>query len=247
MINRFRTYSKTLLNICLPHYCLSCAYPIQSDYQGLCATCWSKTDFISHSYCSQCGYPFDLDVGEDMLCGICLKGDMQVDYMRSIAHYTQTTQKLILQFKQADRLDILPYFTKHIQKTLKTYEHFDYIACVPTPFLRLLKRKYNPSALLALEISKKENKPFIYNLFTYKGFKAKAQKSLKRKQRFEHVKKIYAFNKKYKNCIQGKTILLVDDVCTTGATLNYLATLLKRHGAAKVFAVTVARVVLGEQ
>ena len=110
------------------------------------------------------------------------------------------------------------------------YKSFDLITCIPQNSHTLHHRGYNQSELIAKELSKLINVPFLKTL--HRTNDGARQATLNRAQRKENVKKCYtATNKTFNN----ETILLVDDVYTTGETANYCAKLLKGMGAKEVF------------
>ena len=103
------------------------------------------------------------------------------------------------------------------------------------------KRRYNQSAVLAEELGKRAGKQHLPDgLLRMRS--TVPQKGMSRKERRENVKGAFAVNGRYLTALPGKTVLLVDDVYTSGATLNECARTLKKHGAAKVFVLTIARV-----
>ena len=110
---------------------------------------------------------------------------------------------------------------------------------------RLKSRKFNQSILLAKEIEKKFNKKLYHNLII-RTKNTVTQASLKSKERSKNLKNAFAFNQKYSALIKDKKILLIDDVMTTGATLENCAKVLKKSGAKEVIVVVVAKRVFGQ-
>ena len=116
----------------------------------------------------------------------------------------------------------------------------DMLIPVPMTLLKRLKRKYNQAELLAMEISKHAKILYQPELL-YKSKNTSPQESLTKKQREKNLKNVFSIKEEY--AVQGKNIVLIDDVMTTGSTLNECAKILKIHGAKTVCAITIATVV----
>lgn len=116
----------------------------------------------------------------------------------------------------------------------------DFIVPVPLHFWRLVSRRYNQAALIAQSLAKETDKPVISNLLR-RTRATPSQGHLK--QRFRNVRRAFVLDPKYTEDVKGKTIVLVDDVYTTGATVRECAKVLMKSGAGKVHVLTLARVV----
>lgn len=125
-----------------------------------------------------------------------------------------------------------------IKKILKEKIKFDVITFVPIAKNRERKRGYNQSELLTKEVAKKFEKPLFDKFLKVKY--TKPQVGLSGKARRENLKNSFYINQKYKD-VFGKKVLLIDDVCTTGSTLNECARVLKKSGAKTIWAVVLAR------
>jgi ComF family protein len=120
-------------------------------------------------------------------------------------------------------------------------EQADYLIPVPLHARRLWMRRFNQSAVLAQELAKRTGRTCLPDGLIRLRHTV-PQKGLSRKHRTENVKGAFAVNGRYMNILKGKNALLIDDVFTSGATLNECARTLKRHGAENVFVLTIARV-----
>lgn len=184
--------------------------------------------------------PFDIPVGEETLCASCLSDEPPFESARAAMLYSDESKKLVLGFKHADRT--------HMAKALAIWMHraggellknCDALLPVPLHRQRLFERRYNQSGLLAQEIGKLTNKPVLVDALS-RVRDTPQQGHLKRKERQENVRG--AFAAKDKGLLAGKTLVVVDDVMTTGATVSECARVLLKAGAARVDVLALARV-----
>ena len=174
-------------------------------------------------------------------CQICEGNNFQFDKARSVFHFNKIIQNLIHDLKYDEMTKVAKFLgeqTASYLNRMQPFDRVDLIAPVPLHKVRKRERCFNQSELLTQEISELMNwkhKPHLIlrNRFT------KTQTKLDRKDRQKNVSGAFTLNIKFD--IQGKNILLVDDVFTTGATVNSISSLLKNNGAAKVYVLTIAR------
>lgn len=229
-----------LINVILPPRCLICGTCINSD-NSLCGDCFAKINFISSPYCIHCGRPLPSDVDGQYYCHKCLTSKDYFRLCRSAVKYDEFSKKLILDFKFLDRLENKTLLVNWLFLAGQDIfnEGIDVIIPVPLHYMRLFRRKYNQSAVLASGLSKLTGIPADYKSLQ-KIKHTTPQISCTGKQRIKNVKK--AFEVIHPQNIKGKHIVLIDDVYTTGATLTECAKALKKAGAKSVDALTVARV-----
>lgn len=230
---------KNLLNFVFPPQCPICKKRVQ-DTNNLCNECFSMIHFISTPYCEKCGRPFEFQITEELFCGVCLTKKQPFHKARAAFKYDDFSKKLILPFKHGDHIELTPLLTHLLLQAGKDlFPDIDIILPVPLHRFRLMKRKYNQAALLAKALSHHINKPFIAGvLLRIKS--TQSQGHLKKDKRKQNVAKAFAVTNN--QLILGKHILLVDDVLTSGATLNECAKVLKKAGAKQVSYLTLARV-----
>ena len=234
---------KRIIDGILPPRCLMCGSVVNSD-NSLCNECFSKINFVSRPYCKHCGMPFYKSIdNEDALCIHCLnpKNNDKFRMLRFGVEYDEFSKKIILDFKFLDHLENRKLLTNWLN--IAGVDIFDagvdLIIPVPLHFTRLLKRKYNQSAILAKELSLLRDVEVDYkSLRRHK--KTTPQVLCSGKERLKNVKK--AFEVVDIEKIKGKRIVLIDDVYTTGATLRECASVLLKGGAKSVDALTIARV-----
>ena len=229
-----------LTRLILPPVCPMCDRFVDEP-NTLCAKCFGKLNFITQPYCIKCGRPFEFDIKGEMMCAGCIKENPLYHSARSILVYDDGSKNLILPFKHADRTELSNLFGKFL---LRDYESMiadaDMIIPVPLYITRLLKRKYNQAALLAKYLSKKVNVAYEPNIL-YRKRNTVSQGHMSRKERYDNVKG--AFGIKSNKSVSGLKIILVDDVMTTGATINECTKILLKAGAEQVDVLTVARVI----
>ena len=230
-----------IFDILLPPRCLICKQTVYKQ-NGLCSECFNQIRFLSDQSCPVCGrpYTFPIEKGKSLVCGKCLTKPPKLMGLKAVFAYDDFSKALILPFKHADRTDIVPYLSKLMYQRGKDFlSECDYIIPVPLHWQRLMKRKYNQSALLAVAWEKLSNKPCL--LMVLKRNKKTASQGHKTKEeRKENIKGVFSVIKPER--IKGKSIVLVDDVYTSGATLNECANVLIKAGAKSVKALVIARV-----
>jgi ComF family protein len=229
-----------IFNYLLPPTCLNCS-AVVSQNGRLCAKCFSKINFIDGSVCDVCGAPFELEEEEQTICAACLKKMPKYDKSRSAVVYDVFSKDMILNFKYKDRTEAAPYFADWLLRAGKVFfenEKIDFIVPVPLHRFRFWKRKFNQAALLSKMVAKKTGIKVNYDdLQRVKNTVPQAK--LGRSQRKNNIKGAFRVRQKAK--IKDMNILIVDDIMTTGATINECAIELKKAGANKIFVLTIAK------
>ncbi len=214
--------------------------PSYKDF--LCSRCASSIRLLISPLCSVCGEPFKTPAGPDHICGRCLKNPPGYDTARSIFAYEDTIQTLIHRIKyqaQGYPLKALAQLAKpYVSEIVEGMEQPDLICPVPVHASRLRQRGFNQASALAYEIFDR-NAWWICPDILIKNRRTPPQVELSRQERLRNVKG--SFGVKDPSLIRRKNVLLFDDVFTTGATVSECARTLKKNGAERVFAVTIAR------
>lgn len=236
---------RRFLHLILPHRCFKCDV-ILEGYNGLCSTCWAGIHFISKPYCAQCGYPLEIHLGDGAICGQCAKGENALSHVRSLFVYDEMSKGLILKLKHGDALHSAPFYGEHLSDIAADVLEESQILCpVPLHWSRLLSRSYNQSHVLGKEIAKRRPRLDYLPRLLRRHRATESQGRLTTNQRFSNIQGSISLDKQQKNRIKGKRIVLVDDVMTSGATLNTCAKVLLRSGAERVDAITLGRVTRG--
>ncbi len=232
----------SLMELLFPASCLACGQPAaQFSEIMLCRSCLTEVKLIGEPLCSCCGRPFHNNSAEDHLCGLCLKGDYHFDMARALVHYRPPITTLISRFKYQGQTCCLKSF-KAIQQELHGLTELkqpDLIIPVPLHIKRLQKRGFNQALLLARAFYPDHLRLINFQVLERHRYTA-PQTGLNGRIRRHNLKN--AFRVIERKEVAGKSILLIDDVFTTGTTVNECAKALKRAGAKEVQVLTLARV-----
>jgi ComF family protein len=232
-----------VLNGLFPPLCIVCKARVGEPH-ALCANCWNAMSFIEGALCAACGAPFEVDPGGDTLCAACLAKPYDFDRARALLRYDDSSKPLILAFKYGDRLDHAPAFARWLERTGRALlADADLVVPVPLHRWRLLRRRYNQAAVLAGLLARAADRRHDPLALIRKRPTPSQGAMPSAKARRRNMLGAFLVPPGKVNAVRGRNILLVDDVLTTGATLNACARALKRAGAARVDAVTLARVV----
>jgi ComF family protein len=236
-------WKSTILDLLFPPLCIACREPGAST--GFCAACWSAIQFLDGPLCACCGIPFDVALADgihDMLCAVCLTRPPAFDKARAILRYDETSRAPILALKHADRLDLVPGFALWLERAGRSLiEDSDLIVPVPLHGLRLWRRRYNQAAELSRALSRRTELPVDTSVLVRS--RATPSQGAMPSARARRRNVLGAFKVPQKNRIAGRSVLVVDDVLTTGATADAAARALRRAGAKKVQVLALARVV----
>jgi len=227
------------LSTILPTHSLLTGKPDLSDEAEL----WGALEFIDAPCCDACGYPFEFEVGEGVLCGRCEAKHPAYDRARAAIRYNDESRKIVLDFKHGGRTDGLSFFAAQMSRAgRQILVHADVLIPVPLHSARLRKRRFNQAALLARSISKRAGVPYDTDaLLRAKNTPSQGTQSFIGRKR--NVAGAFLISRAKKPLIEGSRVVLIDDVQTTGSTLESCARTLKKAGAAQVDALTLMRVV----
>ena len=232
---------KTLATLLYPPQCLNCDVYIDADY-GLCPTCWAQTDFVIDHPCDACGRPLMGEAREGDLCDDCLVVSRVWSKGRAVMQYAGVGRSLVLSFKHGDRTDLAPVLGAWLAKSAAPLiDNGTLIAPVPLHWVRLLRRRYNQSLLLSHEVAKRTGAQHVCNLLT-RAKRTRSLDGLNALARRDVVNNALKITPKHAHVLKGRPVLLVDDVMTTGATLNACAQVCRDAGASRVDVVVLARV-----
>ncbi len=237
-----RRFASAAIGLIYPPTCIACGGATGTPH-GLCAACWSGLRLIERPFCERLGTPFALDLGiGPLLSPGAIADPPAYGRARAVAIYDGTARDLVHRLKYGDRLDLGRTMARMMASAgRELLEEADLIIPVPLHGLRLWRRRFNQSALLARAIGRLADTPC--DLRALSRVKAtRPQVGLTRHQRAENLQGAFRVPKEARGRIAGRRLLLIDDVCTTGATGNAAARVLIRSGAASVDLLTFATV-----
>jgi ComF family protein len=211
--------------------------------EKICKTCSSNIKYISSPICIQCGIPFLSKIGRDHLCGACLTSKLYFSKARAVGYYEGVLQEAIHQFKYNKKT----FLAKHLGALMINYEFdpfdfksYDFIVPIPLHFKRLRERGFNQALSLAGYVGKRYDTPVDFTSLRRIRWEG-PQINLGKIARERNVKGAFALYNK--NRFTDKDVLLIDDVYTSGATVNECAKVLKKAGVASVDVFTLSRAV----
>ena len=226
---------------------LDCVYPPrcqvckQFSEEAFCAACREQIIPIKPPICRSCGLPLDPQATGPELCYECRKTASPITWARAAGIYEGTLQQAILNFKFAGRRVLAKPLAELLAATygdgLCPKESFDFVSPVPLHSERLKERGFNQSELLAEYFCQAVGKVITKDLLQ-RVRPTLPQVLLPRQERAKNVRGAFAANREI---VTGKSILLIDDISTTGATLKECAKILQKAGAEKVCVLTLAR------
>jgi ComF family protein len=235
-----RRAARMALDLVLPPLCLACRKPV-GEPGALCPTCWGAVRFIGSPLCDRCGLPFE-HAQATAVCGECLAHPPSFGRARTVMRYDEASKPLILRFKNADRVHAAPALARWIARAggdvLATA---DLLVPVPLHWRRLFRRRYNQSALLAKALARQTGIAWSPDALA-RLKPTPSQGGLSARERRLNVRGAFKVPPRRRPLIYGKRIVLIDDVLTTGATLDSAARALLRAGAGAVDALAIARV-----
>ena len=229
------------LDIALPPLCLACRELVGEN--GLCATCWGKLSFIAPPYCERLGIPFAYDPGPGVLSMQAIADPPAYHRARAAVRYDEIARTLVHALKYGDRLELAPLMGRWIARAgREPLAQADALVPVPLHWRRLWVRRFNQSALLAKAISEVSGVPIAETAL--KRVKATSQQvGLSKTERAQNVQGAFRVPPESMAEVAGRRLILVDDVLTSGATIDAGARALLRAGAANVDVLVFARVV----
>ena len=223
-----------LSDIIIPPVCLSCQQPLTA-HNSLCARCWKDIRFITHPLCDRLGIPLPFDPGgSPVLSAAALAQETSFERTRAVAHYSGVMRKLIHLFKYADQHAPAQLFAAWIERAAsELIRDTTVIVPVPLHYTRLLSRRFNQSAIIARKLAARTGRPFVADALVRRR-RTTSQVGLTRDQRRRNLQGAFAVRDGGVARIKDENILLIDDVITTGTTVEACARTLRRGGAQRI-------------
>ncbi len=228
------------LDLLYPPFCLECSTPLLFSEQSiLCTECSTKLEYIGANSCWFCSTPLGKYGALQKECDECRGRKLSFTRLVATCVYNQTARAVVLAFKFGNSKHLYKFMTDLMLKRLEQEYSgikFDYVVPVPLHKHKLKERGYNQSALLARDIALRagfEYSPGILRRVRY----TVSQSLLSAEERQSNLSQAFAAIGSFPNA----TVLLVDDVCTTGVTLHECALTLRAAGARRIYSLVFAR------
>ena len=240
LVEALRTAARWALDFALPPRCAGCGI-IVADVHSFCPDCWRCIEFLGDSGCATCGMP--LEATDLKTCGRCLAKPPRIARTRAAVAYDDLSRGLAIRLKYGRKVAIARTMARYMAPLVAT-DGQPVLVPVPLHRARLWRRGFNQSALVAQELSRRlgiATDPFAIR-------RVKRTPALKGMSLIQRRKTVAGAFKVTDRCaVEGKTVILIDDVLTTGSTADACARTLQRAGAARVDLVSWARVVKPSQ
>ncbi len=237
-----KTIALKCADVLMPALCVSCHQPL-ATHDSLCAACWRNVRFLSHPLCDKLGIPLPFDPGGGPIVSAAAVADPPVyDRARAAMHFSGVGRELVHRFKYGDQHTPRWLFRRlliHASRELAA--DCDVVMPVPLHHRRLWARRFNQSAILAGDLAVELDLDYWPQTLVRQRATA-AQVGLTRDQRQRNLRGAFAVHADRTAEVFGRSVLLVDDVITTGTTAQACARVLKRAGARRVDVVALAMV-----
>lgn len=233
--------ARAALDLLLPPLCLGCARPVGAA-GTLCPKCWQALDLIERPYCERLGTPFSADLGYGLISPKAIAEPPSFTRARAVARFDGTGRLLVHRLKYSDRLDLAGAMGKWMSRAgAEVLAEADVLVPIPLHRWRFWGRRFNQAGELAKVISRDTGLAVTHEALLRRKA-TKSQVGLTASERARNLSGAFRVGPEGKVHIAGKRVVLIDDVMTTGATLNSAARVLRRAGATDVDAVVFALV-----
>jgi len=233
--------SKFALDVALPTLCVACREPVEGE--GVCAECWSRLSFIERPYCPRLGIPFVYDPGPDLLSMEAIANPPAYGRARATVRYDDVARTLVHALKYQDRTDLAPAMGRWMARAgRELLDGADMLIPVPLHWRRAWHRRYNQAGALGRAIERASGVKLRGDLLQ-RIRQTEQQVGLTRPQRASNVQGAFKVPADRQSEVAGRRLILIDDVLTSGATVDACARALLRGRAAQVDVLVFARVV----
>jgi len=242
LLYSFLELKDDILDFVYPQHCAICKKHLNREEKDVCEACWNSLVTLPDPFCPYCRSFYEPG---DTKCGFCqsvgkIIEDHKITLVRSLGRFDDYYKELIHRFKYGKKIPLGKRLGQRLGETINDDSYFlecHFLIPVPLHKSRYRERGFNQSEIIAEEISKITNVPVLKNALKRKK-NTKDQTNLSPQQREENVSGAFVVTQP--EMVNDKRIILVDDVITTGATMNECAQMLKQAGAEKIIGMTIA-------
>ena len=230
---------KNIIEFLFPPSCPICSARIETHGE-LCADCFGAFEWIDDTKCERCGYPMPVGTCASRQCPACVVGESKLEWLRCACVYDDMSRSVLLPLKYAGRVGYAKFMSRAMIWAMRDVSaDFDLVMPVPLARRRLTFRSYNQATLLARPIARAAG--VTLDVDSVRRRHRRDMGHMTQRQRRENIRGVFSVVRPEN--IRGRKILLVDDVFTTGATMDEMRRVLMRAGAAAVYGVAFSRVV----
>ncbi len=236
----FRHAARLVVDILLPPRCPTCGVGLQEP-ETLCTGCWAKLSYISRPFCERTATPFVIDPGPGIFAASAYQFPPQWQRARAAVAYEGVATDLVHALKYSDRHEVAPLMARAMHRAgADILEDADLVIPVPLHRSRLWRRRFNQAALLAAHIATASARLCRTDVLIRRKA-TPPQVGLSREARARNMVGAFAIPAHHRALLTGRRVVVIDDVLTTGATLNAAARILGAAGAANVDILVFAR------
>ena len=235
--------SRPVVDYALPPRCPGCGVIVDAD-DAFCLNCWNGMRFLGEPCCARCGLPFDHDMGSGGSCGSCLADPPPFDSARAVLAYDEVARKVALRLKYGRRVGLARLIARHMARHVRVSDPPPLIVPVPLHRWRLWWRGFNQSALIADHLGRLTG----LDVDKHGLMRVRATQPLRGadpRRRAKAVRGAFGLAKGHR--FRGRTVILIDDVHTSGATAAACSRALKRGGASSVHLLCWTRALPGRE
>ncbi len=232
-----RQYLLSLFKLFFPPACPLCGHTLSNNESDpLCSACLAGFNSLPDAHCPLCSLPFAGTSNSSHLCGRCIAHSPSYAKVYAVGLYDQSLRRAIHQFKFNRKVGLDRSLGKLLDRAVDRYLDIDLVVPVPLHRKRLQQRSYNQALLLARAFARIRKLPVATDLLI-KICETEAQQELSAKERAKNLQGVFKLQKE----VSESTILLIDDVLTTGATAEACSQVLLAGGAKVVYVAVIGR------